>query len=51
MRINNPEVFQLLMDDKENASKEKSEFRSLGFILMIVAFVLTVLMGIIILIG
>ena len=35
---------------KENTSKEKSEFGSLGFILMIIAFVLTVLLGILILI-
>lgn len=51
MRINNPKALQLLMDDKENTPKEKSEFRSLGFILMIVALTLTVLMGILILIG
>lgn len=38
------------MEDEKNKPEEKSEFRSLGFILMIIAFVLTVLMGILILI-
>lgn len=50
MNTPDSEAFQLLMDDKENTSKEKSEYRSFGFILMIIAFVLTVLMGILILI-
>lgn len=45
------EAFQQIMDNKENTSKEKSEFRSLGFILMVIALVLTVLLGIKILIG
>ncbi|NUM50914.1 MAG: hypothetical protein HUU48_07330 [Flavobacteriales bacterium] len=47
----NLETFQLLMRDKENAPKEKAGYGSLGFIFVVIALVLTILLGIKILFG